>query len=271
MLGFAVAAFAVWMLVVGLAWALQRRMMYFPEADEPAAPPGVEDVTLQAADGVTLRAWWWPGSRDAALLVLHGNAGNRGDRLGWMAPFHALGWGVFLLDYRGYGGSAGSPDEPGLIDDAQAARAWLDADGVGRIAYLGESIGCSVAVALAERAPPDALVLQSGADSILAVARGHYPWLPVRWLMRDRWESLPRVAGLAAPLLSIHGDSDTIVPIARGRTLFDAYPGGKEWLEIPGAGHNDLPFVDPRGYVDAVHRFLERHLEPASPERSAPR
>jgi len=183
-----------------------------------------------------------------------------------MAPLHALGWGVFLLDYRGYGGSAGSPDEAGLIDDAQVARDWLDARDVARIAYVGESIGCSVAVALAERAPPDALVLQSGADSIATVAQGHYPWLPVRWLLCDRWDSLPRVRAARAPLLSIHGDRDTIVPLARGRALWEAWPGPKEWLEVPGAGHNDLPMIDPPRYVEAVHRFLEEHLgaEPAT-------
>jgi fermentation-respiration switch protein FrsA (DUF1100 family) len=130
------------------------------------------------------------------------------------------------------------------------------------VAYLGESIGCSVAVALAERVPPDALVLQSGADSIARVAQGHYPWLPVRWLLRDRWDSLPRVATLRAPLLSLHGDRDTIVPLERGRALYDAYPGEKEWFEVAGAGHNDLPFVDPWPYVERVHRFLERHLGP---------
>lgn len=226
-----------YLVVVLLVYLLQRRIQYFPDPEAPSLPAGAEDVRLEAADGTALRAWHWPGA--TTVLVLHGNAGHRGHRLHIAQGLVARGLGVLLLDYRGYGGSGGSPSEAGLVLDAEAAVRWLRARGA-RVVYYGESLGCGVAALLAAKEPPLAIVFQSGADSLVPVGREAYPWLPIGLLMKDRFEAAAAMRGVRCPVLSIHGAKDTLVPPERGRALFDASPGPKEWWLVEGAGHNDV-------------------------------
>jgi fermentation-respiration switch protein FrsA (DUF1100 family) len=225
-----------------------------PVGDRYAA---LEDVTLEAADGVTLRAWHWPAKNRPTLLFFHGNAGHRGHRLDWIERFHDLGWGVFILDYRGYGGSAGTPTQDGLLKDGAAAVTWLEAKGTERIVYFGESIGCGVAVFLAAQRPPAALVLQAGAQSLADVGQNAYPILPIRWIMKDSFDCTEPQQSVQCPVLSIHGEHDRIVPIGLGRDLYEGFPGAnKEWYVVAKAGHNDLPWVGGRAYYERVHAFL---------------
>src|SRR5262245_47435141 len=167
-----------------VACVLQRKLMYFPSAAAVALPAGpryagIEEVSLKASDGVPLKAWYWPNKRPETLVIFHGNAGDRGDRLPWMESLRETGAAVFILDYRGYGGSGGSPSEEGLYRDAEAAEAWLSGRGIGPLIYVGESLGSGVAVELALRRPPAALVLQSAFTSAVDVAKAAYPYLPV--------------------------------------------------------------------------------------------
>jgi pimeloyl-ACP methyl ester carboxylesterase len=252
-----------WVVISALVYLFQRRLQYFPDRSEVIVPAGeryagLTEVRPRTEDGVELRAWHWPGSRKTTLLFFHGNAGHRGHRLEWVERFHQLGWGIYLLDYRGYGGSDGSPTEEGLFKDADAARRSLGEQSTDKVIYIGESIGCSVAVDLASRQPPVALVLQSGAISVAEVAKAAYPILPVGLLMKDRFDSREKIAQLSGPVLSIHGDRDRIIPMRLGRELFDAATCEKEWYEVSGAGHNDLIWVGGRPYYERVHRFLER-------------
>ncbi|MGH7378363.1 MAG: alpha/beta hydrolase, partial [Candidatus Methylomirabilales bacterium] len=166
------------------------------------------------------------------------------------------GAGVLLLDYRGYGGSGGAPTEEGLYRDGEAAAAWVEAQGLGPLVYVGESLGTGVAVEVALRRPPAALVLQSPFTSLTDVAARHYPYLPVRLLLKDRYESLEKIARVSCPVLVIHGDRDSIIPIAQGRKLFEAVPGRKAFLEVPGGDHNDPLWDLLPGYAERVGGFL---------------
>ncbi len=242
-------AASVYALLCVAMWLFQRRLQYFPDPSDPAAPPGAEDVTIDSTDGVKLRAWYFPGA-DPAVLVLHGNAGHRAHRLQYCSPTHA----TLLLDYRGYGGSTGSPTEAGLIDDAEAAVAWLKTRGHKRLVYLGESIGCGVALALAARQPPAALVLQSGAIDYGDVAQGAYPFLPAKWIMKDRFDNRDTAGGLTCPKLVVHGKRDRIVPIKHGQRLFDALAEPKRWHAIAGRGHNNIGDA----YTDVLREFLKK-------------
>lgn len=246
-------------------FALQRRLVYHPQSDPVAPPsaglaPGLQDVRLQAVDGVELHAWYWP-AEGPAILFLHGNAGDRSHRWELVRALHARGFAVLALDYRGYGGSGGTPSEVGLYRDAEAAAGWLAERGHARVAYVAESLGTGVAVELAVRRPPVALVLEAPFDGLVEVGRHHFPWLPVRWLLRDRFASAAKIPKVTAPLLVIHGDRDEVVPQARGRALFDAATEPKQWLGVPGAGHNDLRSRMGERYYDAVEGFLRAALE----------
>jgi len=250
--------------LVALLWSQQRRMIYFPTPGPlpPAAAvlPNGRDVVLETDDGIRLGAWYFPARTPGpAVLVCNGNGGNRWLRTELAAALSRAGVSALLFDYRGYGGNPGRPTEDGLAADARAAQAWLAAQpdvDPNRIAYFGESLGAAVAVGLAVQRPPAALLLRSPFTSLADVAAVHYPWLPARRLLLDRYPSIERIASVSAPVLVIAGDRDDIVPASLSRRLYDAAAEPKRWLLVPGAGHNDRELLDGRQMMDAIERFL---------------
>src|SRR5260370_34240102 len=233
--------------------------MYLPEKvrTPPAAAglPEAEEVFLQTADGEKVIAWHVPPRGDKPLvLYFHGNGGA----LSWRADrFRALiadGTGLVALSYRGYGGSSGSPSEAGLIRDGEAVYEFAAARyQTARLALWGESLGTGVAVALAATHPVAAIILDAPFTSAAAVGAAHYPFLPVRWLIKDPFYSDRRILDVHAPVLVLQGARDDVVPTALGEQLFALIPGPKQFLRFPDAGHNDL---DRYGAVQAVPEFL---------------
>jgi fermentation-respiration switch protein FrsA (DUF1100 family) len=240
-------------LVVGMLWWLQRQLIYFPDAS--SVPPAGEvivgacDVTLHTDDGLELVAWFVPpapgagptGRHRMAVLVAPGNGGNRADRAGLAEELRRRGLAVLLMDYRGYGGNPGSPTEQGLASDAMAA---VDAlEGLGyppeRIIYFGESLGSGVVAALQLRRPPAGLVLRSPFTELADVGARHYPWLPVRLLLRDRFPVTDYLGGSEVPVTVIYGDVDQVVPTELSARVADEAPVLVERVVIAGADHND--------------------------------
>ncbi|TFV61376.1 alpha/beta hydrolase [Mycobacterium sp. PS03-16] len=249
--------------VLGLLWTQQRRLVYFPSRGPvpsvAAVAPGAQDVVVRTADGLELGAWFFPATPGPAVLICNGNGGDRSMRAALAVALRARGLSVLLFDYRGYGGNPGRPTEDGLAADARAARDWLAAQpqvDPSRIAYLGESLGAAVAVGLATEQPPAALILRSPFTSLADAGAVHYPWLPVRRLLIDRYPSLERIGALRSPLLVIAGDRDDIVPAELSRRLYDAAPQPKTWVTVPGAGHNDPALLDGPVLLTAIDRFL---------------
>ncbi|MDA4110128.1 alpha/beta hydrolase [Mycolicibacterium holsaticum] len=247
--------------LLGLIWSQQRRLVYFPSAGPvPSAAtvlPSGRDVVIETDDGISLGAWYFPVSGDApAVLVCNGNGGDRSGR--WpLAALNRMGLSVLLFDYRGYGGNPGRPTEDGLAADARAAQQWLAAQpGVEQLVYFGESLGAAVAVGLAVHQPPAALILRSPFTSLADVAATHYPWLPVRRLLLDRFPSIERIASVRAPLLVIAGDRDDIVPEQLSRRLYEAANEPKRYVLLSGAGHNDQVMLDGAVMLDAIGGFL---------------
>jgi fermentation-respiration switch protein FrsA (DUF1100 family) len=258
-----------WLVLGALAWFFQRRLIYFPDAgpvERPTGPgwDGLEDVEIPTEDGVTLCAWYLPGPGDLTALVFHGNAGHRGHRTELVQGLRRLGLGVLLPDYRGYGGSGGTPSEEGLYADARACRRWLQARAPGRFVYVGSSIGTGVAVDLAAREAPAGLVLLAPFPSLRAVARRAYPIFPVGPFLRDRYPSIDKIGEIACPLLVVHGEADAIVPLELGRALFDEAPEPKRFVAVPGAGHNDLIDRGGRATFEALRAFLGECCDPAA-------
>lgn len=255
------AVLAVVLVVIVVLWSVQGRLTYFPTGAPPPVDevlPAGEQVELQTSDGLALDAWWVPGG-PTAVMVLHGNGGNRAGRAPLAEALHELGLSVLLVDYRGYGGNPGTPNQDGLVADARAAADWLATqDQVDDVVYFGESLGGAVALALARDHPPAAVVLRSPFTSLLDVARTHYGPVP-GWLVRDHYPAREWVDALAAPLLVFAGTADGIVPAEHSRRLFDAAGQPKRFITVPDAGHNDRAMLDGQVLVDAVHEFLDEH------------
>jgi fermentation-respiration switch protein FrsA (DUF1100 family) len=266
----AAAGLGVFVLVAALAWWLQRDLIYFPFGEDvpPAATalPGAIDVRIETEDGMVLGGWYLPHEAGPAVVVFPGNAGNRLYRAQLAHELERRGIAVLLFDYRGYGGNPGQPSEEGLVRDGRAAVDWLarrpEIDPA-RIAYFGESLGAAVAVAVATERPPSALVLRSPFTSLADVGRLHYPFLPVRWLLADRYPVLEGVRRLDCPVLVIAGDRDGIVPADLSRDVYDAVPGSdKRWLLVAGANHNDAELVHGAELVTETAAFVSRHSVP---------
>jgi fermentation-respiration switch protein FrsA (DUF1100 family) len=243
---------------------LLSRLVFQPTPGVDLRPEALgihaEEVSLRAADGTRLHAFFLPGSPAArrSLLFLHGNAGNASHRLPNAAALARLGADVLLLDYRGYGLSEGRPSEPGVLADARAALAHLLERGMPRerVVLFGRSLGGAVAVALAGEGPLAGVILESTFSSLGDVARSVVGPLG-GLLMRGRFDSLARIPAVRSPLLFFHGDRDDIVLPSLGRRLYEAAPPPKAFEVIHGAGHNDTVEVGGSPYLARIRRFLD--------------
>ena len=253
---------AVVVLLLVLLWGFQRRLIYVPEAAAvaPASTviPGARDVELRTGDGLVLGAWLVPAEkpgRSTTVLVANGNAGDRSVRAPLARALAAEGLTVLLFDYRGYGGNPGSPAESGLALDVRAARQYLvdEADvPADRIIYYGESLGSAVVTELAAEHPPAGLVLRSPFVDLASVGHVHYPFLPVRTLLKDRYLLTKHLADVIAPVTVVYGSADSIVPPDQSRAVADSAPRLSRLVEVDGADHNDLVLLDGDVLIDAV-------------------
>ena len=257
-------ALALYALVLAGLYTFQRRLLFIPDTSVPdpmrAGLPDAGIRRIMTDDGLPLLAWHVPPPRPDGftVLFLHGNAGNIAHRAGRVHRLRAAGWGVLLLEYRGYGGNPGTPSEGGLIHDARAGLAELRRLGVppDRLLLWGESLGTGLAVWLATEEDVAAVLLDAPYTSIVDAAQRQYPYVPVRPLLKDRFDSLARIARVRAPILVMQGSADRLVPPAMGRALIAAATAPTELWVAEGAGHEDL---GPYGAVDAAAAFVSRH------------
>jgi hypothetical protein len=279
-----------------LLYLLQPSLVYYPEIGrEIAATPReaglpYEDVKLVTADGVALHGWFVAASEPrGTVLFLHGNAGNISHRLDSLRMFQQLGYNTLIVDYRGYGASAGEPTEPGTYLDAAAAWEYLTQTRkipAASIVLFGESLGGAIAAWLANRLSvhgspasadgsqasvdgsqasavgsqaspggPAALVISSGFTSVPDLAADIYPWLPVRWLSRFSYDTRAYLQATSLPVFIAHSPGDEIIPFRHGRELFEAAPGPKRFLELHG-GHNEGFIFVRESWVQALAEFL---------------
>lgn len=257
-----IALAGLYALVVGATYYLQRKLLYFP--DTRRTPPdslglaGVNEIALRTPDGETVVAWYAAAaSGQPTLLYFHGNAGSLANRAERFAKYVALGRGVLMMTYRGYGGSSGQPSEKANVADAMLAYEHLRGMGVAAsdIILYGESLGTGVAVQVATRHEAGGMVLDAPYTSIVDVAEEVYPFLPSRWLMTDRYETLRHLLGVSAPMLIIHGEADRVIPVEMGRAVAKAARGPAELVTFPGAGHSDHYLF---GSFDAVNAWIDR-------------
>ena len=251
---------------VGLLYIAQRSLMYQPDRSliSPAMSgiPEVSPILITTSDGITLESWYSPPTTSAQILVyFHGNAGNIADRASKALPYINAGFGVMLVGYRGYGGNPGDPTETGLYHDASAALKHLKSLGFNPNTWVlyGESLGSGVAVEMAERyainnTPVGALILEAPFTSMADAAAKHYPFIPARALVKDRYDSQSKIAKINTKLLILHRNLDRVVPFPLGKKLFDQASMPKHFHEVKGAGHNNLYEF---GAFDLIVEFLK--------------
>jgi uncharacterized protein len=268
MLGAVVVVLATVAVLLALLWAFQRRLIYlpFPAHVPPVATvlAAAREVTLRTDDGLELGAWLVAASepdRAIAVLVAPGNAGNRSLRAPLAAALARKGLAVLLFDYRGYGGNRGRPTQAGLALDVRAALRFLSHE-VGlprdRLLYFGESLGAAVVTELATEAEPAGLVLRSPFVDLASVGRVHYPLLPMRSLLRDRFPLAEQLARVRVATTVVYGSDDTIVPPEQSRAVAAAAGGPTRAVEIEGADHNDRALLDGALLIEAVVELADR-------------
>lgn len=258
-------AAGLYLLLVAAVWARQERLLFYPQplSTEARAPDGwtLERVDI-TRDGVRLSGVLArPPRGDGSALIYFG--GNAEEVTGNAVDAERL-YGqrtVLLVNYRGYGESAGTPSETALVADAAALYDWLAArPGIdpARIAVHGRSLGSGVAVQLAAQRAVRCVVLTTPFDSAREVAREAYPWLPVAWLMRHPFDSASRASRIQAPALVLIAAEDSLIRPARSHALAAQWAGPVEVRTFPGAGHGDVQAAP--GYVQAVREFTGRWL-----------
>jgi fermentation-respiration switch protein FrsA (DUF1100 family) len=251
---------------------LENRLLFHPlrAKDYWLPPPNarVQDVELHTASGTRIHAWWCPVKdwqpAQGSLLYCHGNAGNLSCRSDAVALWqHELGISVLIFDYPGYGRSEGTPTEAGCYASAEAAYLWLTRTmnvPPESVLLYGGSLGGGVAVDLASRQPHRALILVKTFTSIPDAAQSVYPWLPARWLVRNRFDNFEKIGRCTRPIFIAHGTADRLISFAQGKRLFEAAPEPKRFLAMPGLDHND-------GLSPEFFSALRSFLDETAPER----
>ncbi len=274
---------------------IQRRLMYVPTpaASLPVSLAGGglgagEDISYRTDDSLELHGWHLlpaglrmtgradfdrslTDSSQFVILFFPGNGGNRRHRDLDFQMLTRLRAHVFAFDYRGYGENPGQPSEAKFAADAQAAWKYVTETRqvpAERVILYGESLGGGVATRLAaelclKKTPPAGLILCNSFSSMVDAASHHYPWLPVRAILKDRYPSDQRIKDVTVPLLMLHGQRDSIVPYALGRRLFDAAPDKslsgipKTFVDLPKADHNDILMTEPKRYEEGLIDYLK--------------
>ena len=221
-----------------------------------------DEVTLTTADKVRLHAWYVPVKQSrATVLYMHGNASNISHCLDSIAMLHAMQLNTFIFDYRGFGQSEGIPNEAGTYLDADAAWDFLRTQknlSSKQVIVYGRSLGGAIATYIADKNPPCLLILESTFTSVPDLGSERYPWLPVRWLAKIKYDSLQRISHIKAPLLVMHSPQDSVIPYLHGERLFAKASSPKQWLQLAGGhGHG---YQSTQGYAATLSQFIQQYL-----------
>lgn len=249
-------------------FVFQKQFVFHPESELHLTPSYAgmefESVTFETIDEEDIHGWFIPHEHArATLLYFHGNAGNMSDRVESVKMLHSLRLNVFIIDYRGYGQSSGSPSEAGTYRDARAAWYYLTETrniSAENILLYGRSLGGAVAIELATRVQPGAMIIGSTFTSARDMARKMFPYVPVGILMSISYNSEERIENINIPTLFTHSVNDDLIPFELGNRLYNAANEPKRFVELQG-GHNDNVFVSREKYLSAIDNFIAEHME----------
>lgn len=237
-----------YLLTLAGIYVFQRHFLFFPSAtyETPQAAhanPRFSEMDVTTEDGLKLKAWYAPPTtKKETIVFFHGNATYLSSAAPWAAPYLAAGYGFYIVEYRGYSGMPGAPSETGLYADASAAINALKARGVSEdnMIFWGHSLGTGVAVQMARVFHPRGLILLAPFLSISDMAQVRFPYFPVKYLTRDRFDSSAKIKDLHVPLLLANGGLDRVVPVAQGRALYALANEPKQYYFDPQGAHSDM-------------------------------
>lgn len=237
--------FLFYCIVVAAIFVIQRKIMYFPDPHVLPIPADAQKIRVTTQDHLALTGWYFENDKKKPTIIyFHGNAGNFSHRTPKIRHYTQAGYNVLLTEYRGYGGNSGKPNEEGLYADARAYITWLKNEksvSDDKIILYGESLGTGIAVQMATEFPVAALVLETPYNSMVFTASEHYPFLPVSFLLLDRYESNRKIVSLRnIPTLFLHGHKDTTISFTCARKLYELAPEPKKFMEFPEGNHNNL-------------------------------
>lgn len=224
----------------GYLYFNQDRMIFpAPAGDGPERlDDGLEIVSIKTSDGETLKGLYHPPEEEeTTVLVFHGNGGSLSSIRSSGVAFTKAGFGVLLVEYRGYPGSTGDPSEAGLLLDGLAGYDFVAERNSGPVAIFARSLGTGVGIYVATQRNVLAVSLVAPYDSILAVAQNRYPFLPLRPLLRHPFESNKRIGAVEAPIFIMHGDRDRVIPLKHGQRLLEFAAEDTRFEIVKGAGH----------------------------------
>lgn len=249
--GTALRLAVVYVILLLVVLGCERRFIYFPMRsevmDQLAAEAGWVEWLSPQGERLGWIAAAGEGVSGPPLLMMHGNAGSATWRVNWVRMLRKIGFGeVRVVEYPGYGGRPGSPSEQALIQAGeQALRAWTSELGA-PVFLLGESLGSGVAAGVYERAPElvRGIMLAVPYDSVVSVGQGKLPFLPVSWMMKDRFETIPRLRGAKVPVAIVAMSRDEVIPVRHARHLAESLkPEGRVlYIELDEGAHDELPY-----------------------------
>ncbi|MBH67943.1 MAG: hypothetical protein CMM58_06290 [Rhodospirillaceae bacterium] len=237
----------VYLLLVAGLFVFQRNILFVPGKVKPETVgtlvPEMQEVFLHTSDGLSLTSWFYRGEPDKHIIIyFQGNAGTIRDRDYKARFFMDRGYGVLLVGYRGYGKNPGKPSEWGLTLDGEAAIEFAkkEAFTTDRIILYGESLGTGVVVNLASKTEVNSIILEAPYTSIEHIAKHRYWFIPVRYLLKDRFDSIKKIGSIKIPGLVLHGDQDRVISVSYGEELFQHMNEPKQFIKVPGGRHSDL-------------------------------
>ncbi|NOU06558.1 MAG: alpha/beta hydrolase [Hyphomicrobiaceae bacterium] len=249
-------------LLIGVAYYAQHFLTYLPDPKRIAPVSiGLREVTertLATPDGEQV-IYWYAAAKPGqpTLIYFHGNGSALANRAPRFAVYQSVGWGIAMMAYRGYGGSSGRPSEMANKSDAKQLYDALVRDGVppASIVLYGESLGTGVATHVALTSPAAGLILESPYTSLPDAGAAQFWFMPVRWLMREKYDTAAIIGQIKMPVLVLHGARDRTIPVALGRRIAELAPDPKTYVEFPEGGHNDL-YQPPNHAFQHVRKFV---------------
>ena len=255
------SAIVIYLILLTLIYINQRKLLYLPSENNYLDDPiniTYNEFFIEVDKNIKIKSWLIEKDlqKYKTILFLHGNAGNLFNRSYKLNRFNELNLNVLIISWRGFSGNPGKPNETNLYGDAKKAVKWLNDRGVEtkNIILYGESLGTGVAVEIAQNNKFNSIILESPYTSMEKTAKIYYPYLPVKFLLKDKYESEKKIKNIKTPILIMHGKKDNIVPFNMGKKLFEIANKPKKFLQIEEDDHmlsfNDSLLLEIKNFIN---------------------